>query len=144
MSKTYQPPYSITPNIVNLVAKISEAVGRLTMSIDNTQDLRLRRANRIQTIHGSLAIEGNTLSESQITAILNGKPVIAPPREIQEVKNAIAAYDKLPVWHPEAEAHMLNAHDVLMSGILDEVGSYRKGGVGVMADQCAIHMASST
>ena len=78
----YQPPYTISPAILNLVAEISEAVGRLTAmaQLDNT--LNLRRINRIRTIQGSLAIEGNTLSESQITAILEGKRVIAPPREI--------------------------------------------------------------
>ena len=99
----YQPPYTITPEILNRVAAISEAIGRLTVLIDQAKDLRLRRINRIRTIHGSLAIEGNTLSEAQITAILDGKRVIAPPREVQEVKNALAAYDRFDTWKPEAE-----------------------------------------
>ena len=76
----YRPPFSITPQILNLVAGISEAVGRLTVLTDPARALRLRRINRVRTIHGSLAIEGNTLSEAQITAILEGKRVIAPPR----------------------------------------------------------------
>ena len=75
----YQPPYTITPAIVNLIAQISEAVGRLTVLSDSTKSLRFRRINRIRTIHGSLAIEGNTLNEEQITAILEGRRVIAPP-----------------------------------------------------------------
>jgi Fic family protein len=80
----------------------------------------LRRINRIRTIHGSLAIEGNTLSEAQITAILEGKRVIAPPREVQEVKNALAAYDfDLDIWKPEAEQDLLEAHRILMSGLID-------------------------
>ena len=83
-----QPPYAITPAIVHLVARISEAVGRLTVIVDQPSPLRLRRINRIRTIRGSLAIEGNTLSEAQVTAILEGKRVIAPPREVQEVRNA--------------------------------------------------------
>lgn len=84
----YHPPFTITPAIVNLVAEISETVGRLSVLTDAIKDLRLRRINRIRTIQGSLAIEGNTLSEEQITAILDGKRVIAPPREILEVRNA--------------------------------------------------------
>jgi Fic family protein len=84
--RSYQPPYTITPAIVHLVARISEAVGRLTVIVDQPIPLRLRRINRIRTIRGSLAIEGNTLSEAQVTAILEGKRVIAPPREVQEVR----------------------------------------------------------
>ncbi len=83
---TNQPLYTITPEILNRVAAISEAIGRLTVLTDQARALRLRRINRIRTIHGSLAIEGNTLSEAQITAILDGKRVIAPPHEVQEVK----------------------------------------------------------
>jgi Fic family protein len=137
----YQPPYTITPEILNRVAAISEAIGRLTVLTDQARALRLRRINRIRTIHGSLAIEGNTLSEAQITAILEGKRVIAPPREVQEVKNALAAYDRFDTWQPEAEKDLLEAHRVLMSGLIDEAGMYRHGGVGVMAGQQVIHMA---
>jgi Fic family protein len=82
----YQPPCTITEAILNRVAAINEAIGRLTVIADQARALRLRRINRIRTIHGSLAIEGNTLSEAQITAILGDKRVIAPPREVQEVK----------------------------------------------------------
>lgn len=75
--KPYQPPYTLTPASVNLIAQISEAVGRLTVLADASNALRLRRINRIRTIRGSLAIEGNTLSEEQITAIVDSKRVIA-------------------------------------------------------------------
>jgi len=138
---SYQPPYTVTPTIVNLVAQISEAVGRLSAQTDADKALRLRRINRIRTIRGSLAIEGNTLSEEQITAILDGKPIIAPPREIQEVRNAIAAYDHLEQWQPEVERELLEAHRILMTGLISEVGNYRRGGVGVMAGAQIIHMA---
>lgn len=138
---TYQPSYTITPEILNRVAAISEAIGRLTVLADQSKALRLRRINRVRTIHGSLAIEGNTLSEAQITAILDGKRVIAPPREVQEVKNALAAYDRFDIWKPEAERDLLAAHRMLMSGLIDEAGLYRHGGVGVMAGQQVIHMA---
>ncbi len=140
-SPKYQPPYTITPAIVNLVAEISEAIGRLTVLTDTAKDLRLRRINRIRTIRGSLAIEGNTLSEAQITAILDGKRVIAPPREIQEVRNAIAAYDRFEQWRPEVEAELLEAHRILMTGLIDGAGTYRRSGVGVMAGGQVIHMA---
>jgi Fic family protein len=138
---TYQPPYTITPEILNRVAAISEAIGRLTVLTDQTRALRLRRINRIRTIHGSLAIEGNTLSEAQITAILEGKRIIAPPREVQEVKNALAAYDRFDTWTPEEEKDLLEADRILMSALIDEAGLYRHGGVGVMAGQQVIHMA---
>ena len=137
----YQPPYTITPEILNRVAEISEAVGRLAVLSDERRALRLRRINRIRTIHGSLAIEGNTLSEAQITAILEGKRVIAPPREVQEVKNAFSAYDRFDTWRPEVEKDLLEAHRVLMSNLIDEVGVYRSSGVGVMAGGQVIHMA---
>ncbi len=137
----YQPPYTITPEILNRVAAISEAVGRLSVLTEQARDLCLRRVSRIRTIHGSLAIEGNTLSEAQITAILEGKRVIAPPREVQEVKNALAAYDRFETWKPDAERDLLEAHRVLMSGLIDEAGCYRHGGVGVMAGGQVIHLA---
>ena len=143
MSKTsnYQPPCTITSGILNRVAEICEAIGRLSAQTDAAKSLRLRRINRIRTIRGSLAIEGNTLSEEQITAILDGKRVTAPPREILEVRNAIAAYDRFEKWRPEVEAELLEAHRILMDGLIDEAGTYRRGGVGVMAGGEVIHMA---
>ena len=141
MASCYQPPYTITPIILNLVAQISEVVGRLTVLADQAHSLRLRRVSRIRTIHGSLAIEGNTLSEAQITAILDGKRVIAPPREVLEVRNALAAYEHFAAWHPAVETDLLDAHRMLMAGLIDEAGRYRRGGVGVMAGTQVIHMA---
>jgi len=140
MTKTYQPPHSITPAIIHLIAKISEALGRLSV-LEHEKNLRLRRANRIRTIQGSLAIEGNTLSEEQITAILEGKRVIAPPKEIQEVRNAIKAYEQFEAWQAANEKHLLNAHSVLMTGLVDDAGAYRRGNVGVMNGEQVVHMA---
>lgn len=142
MSKSYSPPFTVTPKAVSLVAGISEAVGRLSLLVE-PMALRLRRLNRIRTIQGSLAIEGNTLRQEQITAILAGKRVIAPPREIQEVRNAIQAYDQLPTWQPWKEADLLDCHAILMSGLLDAPGKYRSGGVGIMAGKEVVHMAPS-
>jgi Fic family protein len=143
MSKkdAYHPPFTITPSILRLVADISEAAGRISTRAENALDLRLRRINRIRTIQGSLAIEGNTLSEEQVTAILDGKRVAAPLREIQEAKNAIAAYDRLAEWSPYSEYDLLTAHGILMAGLIDEAGHYRSGGVGVMGGGQVLHMA---
>ncbi len=140
MTKTYQPPHSITPTIIHLIANISEALGRLSV-LEDEKNLRLRRANRIRTIQGSLAIEGNTLSEEQITAILEGRRVIAPPKEIQEVRNAIKAYEQFETWQAANEKHLLQAHNVLMAGLIDDAGNYRKGNVGVMNGEQVVHMA---
>lgn len=137
----YQPPYTITSKIIHLIAQISEALGRLTVLAQIQDELKLRKANRIRTIQGSLAIEGNTLSEEQITAILNGKPVIAPPKEIQEVRNAIKAYEQFQQWQPASEQDLLKSHQVLMVGLIDEVGQYRQGGVGVMSGDQVVHLA---
>ncbi|MBU0908526.1 MAG: Fic family protein [Proteobacteria bacterium] len=137
----YKPPYTITPEILNRVAEISEAIGRLSVLIDRSRLLRLRRINHIRTIRGSLAIEGNTLTEAQVTAILDGKRVIAPPREVQEVRNALAAYDRFNTWRPEVEKDLLDAHRLLMAGLIDEAGVYRRGGVGVIEGKQVIHMA---
>lgn len=141
MSRSYSPPFTITPAIVALVAGISEAVGSLSALDKGDRELRLRRNNRIRTIQGSLAIEGNTLSQEQITAILEGKRVIAPPREIQEARNAIQAYDRFVKWQPWQEVDLLAAHSILMDGLLDAPGKYRRGAVGVMAGQEVVHMA---
>lgn len=140
MKKIYQPPHSLTPTMLRLASTIGEAVGRLSV-LEDEKNLRLRRANRIRTIQGSLAIEGNTLSEEQITAILEGKRVIAPPREILEVRNAIKAYEQFETWKATSETDLLKAHSILMSGLVDDAGGYRKGNVGVMNGDQVVHMA---
>ena len=127
---TTVPPYTINSTILNLAERIGEAIGRAEEA-EVRANLRLRRANRIRTIHGSLAIEGNTLTEEQISTILEGKPVVAPLREIQEVRNAIKAYERFLQWNPANEADLLGAHEVLMVGLLDAPGHYRRSGVAV-------------
>ena len=127
---TTTPPYTITPAILDLSIRIGEAIGRAEEAAAG-EDPRLRRINRIRTIRGSLAIEGNTLTEDEITTILDGRPVIAPPREIQEVRNAFGAYHAFPQWNPAREADLLRAHEMLMVGLLDAPGRYRRVGVAV-------------
>ncbi len=138
---SYQPPYSITPIMLHKIAEISETLGRLSVTQEQESNLRLRRINRIRTIQGSLAIEGNTLTEEQITAILEGKRIIAPPREILEARNAIAAYNQFEQWQASKEKHLLKAHQLLMQGLDDDAGHYRRQGVGVMKGEQVIHMA---
>ena len=133
------PPYRITPDILTRVAEIAEAVGRAEAS-GLSRDLRLRRINRIRTIQGSLAIEGNILNEEQISTILDGKPVVAPPRDVQEARNAIRAYDRYEQWDLANEADLLSAHETLMTGLLDAPGHYRRGGVAVMGQDRVHHV----
>lgn len=137
----YQPPYALTSDIVLLIAAIAEQVGRLSALPEQGLDLRLRRINRIRTVTGSLAIEGNSLSEGQITALLEGKTVLAAPRELQEARNALAVYERLPSWNGLSEKDLLAAHRLLMKGLLEYPGQYRSGGVGVMAGGEVLHMA---
>ena len=132
------PPYEITPPILELIERIGEAIGRVNETAVQG-DLRLRRINRVRTIQGSLAIEGNTLTEDEISTILDGKPVIAPLREVQEVRNAIAAYDQFEQWNPASKEDLLKAHRVLMLGLLDSPGYYRRSGVGVVGSDGEVH-----
>ena len=108
----YQPPCTVTTEMLSQVATIAEKVGRLQAQPDAL--LRLRKVNRIRTIQGSLAIEGNTLTEAQITDILEGKRVVASPKEIQEVRNAVAVYEHLTQWNPHKASDLLEAHAMLM------------------------------
>ena len=137
---TYSPPFTITSDIVNLIAEISESIGYLS-SINASTALKLRKANRVKTIQGSLAIEGNALPESQIIDIIDGKTVIAPPKEILEVKNAITVYEQFDQFSPHNEHDLLSAHNILMAGLINETGQYRSGSVGVVSDKKVIHVA---
>ena len=136
---TYHPPCTVTPEMLSQVAMIAERIGRLQAQPEKL--LRLRKVNRVRTIRGSLAIEGNTLTESQITAILQGKRVIAPPKEIQEVRNAARVYENLTRWNPHSERDLCAAHAMLMTDLLDSAGRYRDCNVGVMGQEAVVHMA---
>ncbi len=139
----YQPPYTITPSIVNLVAAIGETIGRYTALAEQNLTPRLRRVNRIRTIQASLSIENNTLTLEQVTAVIEGKPVLGHPREIQEVRNAFAAYEAMEEWNASVEKDVLAAHALLMRGLVNETGRYRSGGVGIFRGEKLVHMAPS-
>lgn len=118
----YQPPYTITPAIVNLIAEISETIGRYSALAEQSLTPRLRRENRIRTIQASFAIENNTLTLEQVTAVIEGKRVLGHPREIQEVRNAFATYEAMKDWNASVEEDLLVAHELLMRGLMDETG----------------------
>ncbi len=137
----YRPPFTVSAKAINLIAKISSQLERYAIRMEQEDTLRLRRANRIKTIHSSLAIEGNTLSEGEVQAVLEGKKVVAPLKEIQEVKNAIKTYELYPKLNPFSVQDLLLAHGTMMSGLVDEAGMFRKGGVGVFDGDKPIHIA---
>ena len=140
----YQPPFQITPTVLALVAEISEQLGRWSTNLgegDEGLSPQLCRGNRIRTIQASLAIEHNSLTVEQVTAVLEGKRVLGLPREIQEVRNAFAAYEQLPQWQPYNPNHLLAAHGLLMQGLVDDAGRWRHSGVGIYREQQLVHMA---
>ena len=137
---SYTPPFTITTDILNLVAAISQQIGELSASAALASP-QLRKQNRIKTITGTLAIEGNTLSEEQITAIVDGKSVLGSARELAEVRGAIAAYDALPSFQPTSTQNLLHAHELLMADILTTAGAFRSKAVGIHKGGKVQHVA---
>lgn len=137
----YKPRYTITDEIVNLVAQIAARVDVLTIQSGMEQNPKLRRANRIRTIHSSLAIENNSLSLEQVTAIMDGRRVIAPPQDICEVENAFQVYSRLLKFDPYDVMDLLTAHQILMEDLVKEPGQYRSGNVGVAGGNKLVHIA---
>ena len=137
----YIPPFTVSAEAINLIAEISGQIERYAIRLEQEDGLRLRKVNRIKTIHSSLAIEGNTLSEDQVRDIIDGKTVVAPIKEIQEVKNAIATYNLYPTLNPYSVKDLLKAHGVMMQALIDDAGRFRRGGVGVFSEQGLVHMA---
>lgn len=127
-----KPPFEITNAMIDHVAESAELVGRLTSTNQLSANPTLRRTNRIRTIHGSLAIEQNTLSLEQVTAVLNGKQVLAPPKDIAEVKNAYEIYERLDELDPYSVDDLLTAHGIMTRGLVGESGMFRTRPVGVV------------
>ena len=118
--------------MIDYVAEIAELVGKLNVTDMLSSNPTLRRSNRIRTIHGSLAIEQNTLSLEQVTAVLNGKHVLAPPKDIAEVKNAYEIYERLDELNPYSVDDLLIAHSIMTRGLVEESGIFRTRPVGVV------------
>lgn len=137
----YKPPFTISERTVNLVADIMELVTRITLKEVDGINPKLRRNNRIKTIQASLAIENNSLSLKQVTAIINGKRILGPGQDIREVQNAYEAYEKLLELDPYDIDSLLIAHRLLMNDLTSESGKFRSGGVGIFAGEQLVHMA---
>lgn len=136
-----KPPYTITPSILKLITSISEKIGAINASYLNKPSPKLRKENKIKTIHSSLKIEGNTLSEEQITALLENKRVIGPKSDVTEVLNAIAIYENLENYNPLSESSFLKCHKNLMKSLINDAGQYRKQGVGIVKGSNIEHFA---
>ena len=137
----YKPPFTMTDNIINLLAAVSEQVGQVTILHKDTISPKLRRENRIKTIHSSLSIENNTLSLEQVTAVLDGKRVLGAPQEIREVQNAYEAYEIMLTLDPLNINDLLQAHKLMMNDLIKESGRFRSGGVGVFDGKQVVHIA---
>ncbi len=136
----YKPPFSLTDEMMSLVADVAELIGHLSADQSHQPSPRLRKENRIKTIQSSLAIENNSLTIEQVTAIIDGKRVLGAPNEIQEVKNALDAYELLLELNPYKEKDLLRAHRLMMTDLVNENGRYRTGGVGVFDGERCVHL----
>lgn len=136
-----KPPYIVTNTILALVASISEKLGEVKAAYLHKAPTELRKRNRIRTIHSSLAVEGNTLTVEQITALLDNKRVLAPQKDILEVQNAIAAYNHLAEFKPYSLSSLSQAHRMLMNGLVADAGRLRKGSVGIVKGEQLAHLA---
>ncbi len=130
--KAYIPPYKVSGKAMNLIAEIAAAVERYRIILEGPDRVRLRKINHIRTIHGTTAIEGNTLTEEQITAILAGKRVSGSKREIDEVKGAHKAYEAIESFDPYSIGDLLKAHGLMANGLVARPGKFRNCNVGVM------------
>lgn len=139
--RAYKPPFSITEEILSYVASISEKVGRITATTSLEAKPHLRKNNRIKSIHSSLKIEANSLSLGQVRDVINGKTVLGEQIEIQEVKNAYAAYERLPEIDPFSIRDLKNLHRIMTKYTVEESGEFRRGEEGVFSGGKCIFMA---
>lgn len=139
--KMYRPPVTISPSILRLSENIFKEIGRLEGVRMISPPVVLRRSNKIKTIHASLAIEGNTLTIENITDVLEGKRVIGPVKDIVEVKNALALYDRLHDFDALNSDDLFLAHKILMQGLINENGCFRTSGVGILKGTEVVHVA---
>ena len=137
-----KPPYTITEKAADYLAKIVEAVTRLAYGTGFKRDIRLHKENRVRTIHSSLAIEGNSLTLGEVTAVIEGKAVAGAQAEIKEVKNAYEAYDIIMTFDPCVIKDFLKAHELMTNGLIEESGKFRSGDVGVFDGDAAVHIGA--
>ncbi len=142
MDAGYKPPFDITENIANLVVEICQMVGKIQAAPNFSRNPKLRKKNRIKTIYSSLSIEHNSLTEYQVSAVIDGKRVVAPRKDIIEVQNAYNAYNEMPSFNPYSVKDLLRAHGIMMRGLSNDAGSFRARGVGVYKGSELIHMGT--
>ena len=136
-----KPPYTITSEILSLVSAISQKIGEANAKYIVRQNPKLRKQNKIKTIHSTLGIEGNTLTEKQITALIENKRVAGPEKDIKEVINALSVYKDLKSFRYSSEKDFLKAHKLLMTGLIEKPGTYRTKGVGIVKGTQVAHIA---
>jgi len=136
-----KPPYKITTKILELVSQISEKIGEVKSIHLHKPPTQLRKKNRIKTIQSSLEIEGNTMTVEQISSLLNNKRVLAPEKDIKEVKNAIKVYDSLNKFNPYKLTSLCEAHKLLMTDLVDKPGEFRSKAVGIVKGNELAHLA---
>lgn len=142
MDKKYIPPYEITDEMLELVSEIMENLGKLSGMNELKKLPRLRKVNRIKSIHSSLAIENNTLSIEQVTDVIDGKRVLGPKEDIIAVQNANLAYKELENINPFSLDDLLKIHGIMMNGLVSEAGKIRTGQVGIYnQDGKVVHLA---
>ena len=141
MIVSMKPPYDITPKIFRFISLISEKLGEVNANYLSRQSPQLRKQNRIETIYSSLQIEGNTLTEEQITALIENKRVVGPQKDVLEVLNTIKVYEKLDKYNFLSEKSFLKAHQKLMTRLISSPGEYRKKGVGIVKGTKLEHIA---
>ncbi len=135
------PPFTITPEILLVIGQIERLIGRIEGLEQPKPQPHLRKSNRVRTIQGSLAIEGNTLDLDQVTALLEGKRVIGRKEEIQEVLNAIKTYEKLAEFQPHDPKSLLKAHRMIMDGLIPGAGKWRTQNVVILKGSAISHIA---
>lgn len=136
-----KPPYEINSTILSRITSISEKVGEVNATFLVKSSPKLRKQNQIKTIHSSLKIEGNTLTEQQITALIENKRVFGPTKDIQEVQNAITVYNSLADLSFDEIPSFLKAHQILMKDLIADAGFFRKKGVGIVKISKVEHRA---
>jgi Uncharacterized conserved protein len=136
-----KPPFSITGEILDRIAKIERLIGRVDSLDQPRPQPHLRKSNRVRTVQGSLAIEGNTLSLDQVTALLEGRRVIGQKNEIKEVLNAVEVYRRMHEFKPSSCRSLLKAHRIMMDGLLPSAGRWRTGHVGIIQGSKVSHVA---
>lgn len=137
----YKPPFTITNEILSYVSSISEKIGRITATGNLEAKPHLRKNNRIRSIQSSLKIEANSLSLGQVRDVINGKAVLGEEKEIQEVKNAYAAYERLSEINPYSVEDLKKFHGIMTKYLVDESGDFRHGEGGVFNGGRCIFMA---